>query len=338
MLRWDDLFKGGSVIDLDIKRWTARAKILPRDLGIQDSSEIRQALSLGCHRLVPRQAFAAISSAIQMAQTAVAAHSVPFAMIRGARFIPDGRKEECLADLAKAKAKFEVACDAFEAAYAEVKATQLPILKEALTQAARSPEAAEAAFNRLCAEYPSSVRDKFNLSWNRYVISSAKDQAMGDAVAEEAANVKSVIGDVIGQLRTQLGERVQELMDLVQKNGSVNKKSINSTLRLLERLEQLNFSQDRGLQAQITQVRLWLEGAEKSAASSENSVSLVQVKEDLTKGVEEAVAEAEAELSGLGRRRLGVVTTPAPAAASEGLDVFRGSGDDSGPMLAAGGM
>ena len=83
---WGALFLNGSVLDLDIGLWSAKTKILPSDFGISDSDEVKRALSLGTHRLFPKESFEEILSVVRDAKTATQYHSLPFPFVRGCGF------------------------------------------------------------------------------------------------------------------------------------------------------------------------------------------------------------------------------------------------------------
>src|SRR4051812_1170605 len=116
-LGWNDLFFTGSVVDLAVSVWGARIQIKASDLGIEDSEEVRKALSLGSHRLVPPESLTAISAAAGKAQRAVDHHSLNFALIRGARYVPDTALPPLLEKLRVAREEFHGAVSAFLETY-----------------------------------------------------------------------------------------------------------------------------------------------------------------------------------------------------------------------------
>ena len=64
-LGFDNLFQKGSVVDLDIGRWYAKASIKAEDLEIQNTEEVHKALSLGSYRLIPKKAFDEIAAELR---------------------------------------------------------------------------------------------------------------------------------------------------------------------------------------------------------------------------------------------------------------------------------
>lgn len=309
---WNDIFSNGSVIDLSVSSWRARVKIQPTDLGIEDTPEVRKTLSLGTHKLAPAAAFGRIEAAANAAAKAVAHYSVPFALIRGASFVPEANLKPCLEELRAAQAAHERACDAFAAAYAETKAAQIPELEKAIQQASRDPDVAAKAVERLKAEYPTDVRGKFSLTWVVYGVQSPQSKVLGDAANEEAQNVRTVMQDVVERLRTELGERVGKLVEMVERGGGrLGKQSIGPTEALLDRLDSLNFVKDAGLTAQVEAVRRLVAGADAIEEKQGLALGLRDVAQALTEGTAEAVADAEARMAGLGRRKLSLVNAGA---------------------------
>lgn len=306
---WNDLFLTGSVVDLQCSLWRARAKIKPSDLGIEDTDAVHAALSLGCHRLAPAEAFEAIHEQVAAARRAVDNHSLPFGLIRGARYVPDSALPKLLEELRDRKGKFTEAVAGFVAGYSTMLGEHMPIVADALRAAARSPEAAEQTIRRLRDEYPSAeeVAAKFELTWSVYAVAGARSPMAQAVLDENATSAKSVVRDMVVQLRTELTAKVSDLLGLVEKGGKLQERSLDAALAVIDRIESMNVLGDYELTRQMAALRSALASIEAGKRVPDAAVtSLEGVKTALAADVVAAVAAAEEHLCGLGRRQIGV--------------------------------
>jgi hypothetical protein len=305
-LQWSDLFTKGSIVDLDVRKWLAREKLSAVDLGIENTDDVKKAFSLGTHRLAPQEAFDGITRAVHMAQIAMAKYTMPFALIRGARFAANDRLPLLFNDLRIAKDAFIDAVNVFCSNYEIIKATMLPVLEAALKDAARTPEAAYIALMRLQSEYPTrdEVASKFELSWSVYTLASATASEAKEAVVDDCNKIKSVVRGMLESLRGEVSDKVINLINLASKGGKINKKSVNAAKEALDRAEDMNrMINDNVLRDQIGTLRALLDNT-----TSENNVasvikSLETVKEALAIDVSAAIENAEKQLTGFGQRR-----------------------------------
>lgn len=311
-LSWNSLFLTGSICDLDTGRWHARTKIRAQDLGILDSDEVAKALALGSHRLAPSAAFEGIQSITNQAKRALEYHSLNFAMIRGARYVPSEQLETLLGKLRAAKVQHTEAVDSFVANYASVKAAMLPVILQALKDACqgKGPEIVENAFARVQAEYPSEdkVRNKFFFKWTTYAVQSAKASAAAQAAGEEAENIKGVVKGMVEQLRSDLIEKVSAVMAVAQKGGKIKSNSLESAIACLDRVDGLNVLGDESLSTQTKAIRSVLLSIDPKADVPTGMLAQLEgMRTDLEQGTAEAVRQAEESLMGLGVRRLAAV-------------------------------
>lgn len=292
-------------------------KIKPQDLGIEPSEEVNRVFSLGQHRLAPSEAFEKIRTPVNQAKNAIDAYSMNFAMIRGARYVPEVHIEKLMGRLVVYQQAFNAAVDEFMEKYQEMRDEQMPIILKAIQDAhTRSgvtdgqpfdEVAVREAFSRIEAEYPSAatVRSKFGLTWNVYAVQGSRSKAAAEMIAGETAQVKSIIGEMVGELRKELSEKVSGLLEITKKGGKLTDNSIGSAMSLLTKLESMNVLGDRVLADQITSLRAALSTVDKSEVGDDFTMGLNQVKAELNQSVEQAIKEAEENLTGLGRRKLG---------------------------------
>jgi len=308
-LTWNDLFLSGSIVDLATSKWRGRVRLQPKDLGIPDSDAVASALTLGTNRLAPVEAYDEINEIHARARRHVDHHSIPFGFVRGARYVPDRNIAELSALLKSAREDFDRAVEAFVSRYDEIKASQLPIITQALRDAARTTEAADAALARMLDEYPSAddVRKKFNLSWNVYAISGPRVDGAAAAMEDERSSVRSVVRDMIVDLRQEVIDKLGDVLSLIQKGGKLQQKSIDSALSVLDHIDRVNVLGDMTLFDHVGKLRTALNGLDSDARVSDAQVTGLQdIRQALSSSIEEAVAAAEAKLSSVGKRKLKV--------------------------------
>jgi len=305
---WDNLFLTGSVLDLDVSKWYARTKIKAADLGIEDSPEVHQVLSLGNHRLIPAEAFEEILKAERAAKRTVDYYSLNFPFVRGARYVPEQRMKDLTERLRAHKESFDEAVEKFVAAYDANKAAMLPTIEKALQDAARTSVAAVFAFDRIRDAYPSAeeVRAKFGIRWNIYAIRAPKSAATAQAAMDETESVKGIIRSMVGQLRDEFTEKVGAIMNAVAKAGKIPTTTIESAREVIQRIEDMNVLGDQELADQCRRFKEVIEKAETNGAYTVRGASadLTEIKKAIDKSMEDAVADAEKSLTGVGRRKI----------------------------------
>lgn len=310
---WNDLFISGSLIDVDIHIWRARMKLKAKDLGIDDSPEVKKALSLGCHRLAPAEAFDKINDYARTAQKAVDVHSLPFSLIPGVRYVPDDQFQTLMTKLEYCRRKFDEAVNEFIADYETIKGDMMPVIKQALYDAAQSDDAAEKGYSRVSAEYPNpnAVRLKFDIKWSVFTIASPSSQAAAEAAGDGAKQIKGVIGDMIKSLRDEMSSKVGTLIDFAKKGKKLPTKSVNSAMRLLDRVDKMNVMKDRALTDQARVLRLLLQSSLDDETDGKESISRVMsdlstIKSQIEGDIESAIVAAEENLVALGKRKISI--------------------------------
>lgn len=307
---WDSLFMNGSVVDLDVSIWTARTSIRAKDLGIEETDDVNKALSLGCTRLAPKAAFDKIREAANRAKRFVEWHSLTFPFVRGARYIPASKMEVLMEKLRECREQFDGAVNDFVSGYAETKAKMIPIIEGAFREAAKNAVAAEMAISRIKNEYPTEeeVRRSFELRWVTYAIRSAKDEATAEGAAEEAESVKGIVRAMVKQLREEFQEKVGAVMSAVAKGGKIPSTVADSANEVLSRCEEMNIFQDAELTKQVAALRQIIKTANEGYATTTKTTTLITdlvgIQKAMAKTVEDAVAQAEANLSAVGRRKI----------------------------------
>ena len=306
---WSDIFSSGSIIDLGISKPSMQIQNTPDDLGVPGTNAVKRAFTLGHLRLAPAKAFEDVNAAAQRASKAVIRYSMPFALIRGARYVPNAKLPKLLAELREARAEFDEAANKFEWAYDAMKSEQEPVIKAALSDASRGlPGAAEEAWARVRANYQSAaeVRASFALSWTVYTLANPTAQEAREEALSTAGQIKSVVRGMVEGLRDDVKEKVECLIKLAGNGGKMNGKSINAANEVIARVRELNEAiGDGGLERELAALEKILLDAKDERNASRLVEAFEKTKTALAEGLEEAVKSAEESLTGMGRRKIG---------------------------------
>lgn len=313
-ISWNDLFTQGTLIDFSVHLWRARIRLTAEDLGIDDTEDVKKAFSFGCHRLAPAKAFESINSCVNSWTTAIEEHSFAFPLLRGVRYVPDGQVRELQRKLDLYLREFNICVGEFIEDYDRMMHEMLPTLEQALHDAAKSTEAANSAYSRVIQEYPSAAKValKFGLEWNFFSISlpSSKDAAV--TAKSAIPQVQKVVASMIEQLRTELSDKVANLISLAQKTQSgsarhkngFGKASKESAFSVLEKVDRLNVLGDSVLKEQTEMLRSMLTA--DNADINTTVRALDRIKSNLESDIEEAAEVAEKRLTGLGNRKIAI--------------------------------
>ena len=205
-ITWNDLFTQGTLIDYSTHIWRARIRLTAEDLGIDMTDDVQKAFSFGCHRLAPASAFEAINSAVNGYVNDIMEHSLNFPLLQGVRYVPDSEVKPLQKKLDMRLREFNIAVEEFLAQYDSMMQEMLPVLEQALKEAAKTPEAAFNALSRVTREYPSSekVAAKFGLEWSFFTIAIPSSKEAADTAKSSIPQVQKVITSMVEQLRNEL--------------------------------------------------------------------------------------------------------------------------------------
>lgn len=306
-LNWNALFANGQIVQLTTTSWGANTKLRPADLGLDDTEAVKQALSLGRVRLMPTVSFKQIKRAVAEAKDAIDEHSINFAMIRGARYIPQTNIEKLSPKLIRSKNKFLEAVDAFCNGYQAARDAYMPTIRTALEATKASDAAIAHAYERLISFYPTSaeVRMKFTLSWSLYGISGARSQAAMAALSDEQTQVKSIVSGMVEELRGEVKTRVTQLLKATTRGGKLNKKMLEGSRNMIERLETLNILGDSSLNTQLAALKSAFDSMDENKMDEMFAADLSAIQSALETSAEQAISDVENNLMGTGRRRIG---------------------------------
>lgn len=311
MVTWNDLFTQGTLVDYSVHLWRARFQLKPEDFGIESTEEVKKAISFGCHRLAPAESFDEINTTVRKWVKSIEEHSFAFPMLQGVRYVPDTEVAALKAEIEAHQGEFQGQVDAFLASYDTMVSEHLPLIEQALVEAAKTPEAAALAYNRVRAGYPTrdQIAAKFGLEWNFFTISIPQSKEAANAAKEAVPQVQKVVQSIVEQLRGELSEKVANLITLAEKakagtskvKDDIGQRSRESANTVLDKVERMNIFGDRTLSQQIRALR----GIVNSDIDLDTVVQdLSGIKANLEADIDAAAKAAEKKLTGLGNRRL----------------------------------
>lgn len=306
-LTWEDLFSQGTLVDLDVGVWSGLARLLPGDLGIPKTDEVRTALTFGHERLVSKAFLQPIRDAEQAARQAVDDVSITFPLIRGSRYVPRKNREKLEARLVQIRIDFSAAVTKFLTEYQKHRTEMAGTLRQALATAAKSSMFVDAAMARLTEKYPTeaTLGNLMYMKWRYLAITAPKD---GAAAAGEVDAVNEAIGDIVGGLRREVQSKLDDVLALVARGGKITAKTFNSAKRTIDRIASLNVFGDAGLAAAVEKFRAVIDAAAGDKTGDKAGEILAHgldpVKAEIAKDVDAAVKAAAARLTGASTRKM----------------------------------
>jgi hypothetical protein len=150
-------------------------------------------------------------------------------------------------------------------------------------------------------EYPSAsaVRGKFKMK-----LPAPKVFKSSPNLGDETEDVREVLNEMLEELYKELREQLTAIINQASKGGSLQERTIESMRGILDRVTDLNFVGDVTLTRQVDSIRRYLLNVNRKAVEEGFIDGLTKAREELSVSVEEATKEAEAKLTGLGRRKL----------------------------------
>jgi len=302
-----DLFSQGTLVDLTVGVWAGLLRVRPEDLGIERTAAVAKALTFGHERLVAKNFLDPIRRQETEARQAVTAFSIAFPLISGSRYVPKARRERLDARLQEIKAQFDAEVEKFVEDYDSHKTEMHSTIRKALNDAARNPAAVDRAMGRIDAAYPTAakVREMMYMTWNFFSISAPKDGSVG--VGENT--VHDCIADMVGKLREEIDDKLEDVLKLVARGGKLTQKTYNSAKAVCDRLESLNIFGDQGLATAINRMRNVINQAsgygtdQKDAAGAVLASGLEPIRAELQKSSEDAVKAAAEHMAGKSLRK-----------------------------------
>jgi hypothetical protein len=307
----------GYLVELSISRWSGRARLVEADLGLEGLTDA-DLHHLGRRQLVPAKELAEIGKIESRARARVTDVSYRFP-VGGGRFVPNRVLGNLLADLAKIRADYTKAVDAFCASYekiAEDMRAQWAANAQQIKTSLGKDDAWVEAFNaRLAASYPAidEVRGAFSMEWSlfEFALPSNLKKQLVDAstaleagrLAEEArrameSKVNAFVGEAALELRRRAGAMCAHVAQQVKDSGGkVTERTLQPLRDLIEQFKAMDFTGDAVFAAELDKMQSQWLGADKEAGTAaklrEDTDYREQLAAALTTVSDRALAESE---------------------------------------------
>lgn len=303
-LTWKDLFDCGTIVHLTVGIWSGMVKVSPNDLGIPDTQEVRDVLTLGHERLVPKESLDRMRTISGEARKGVDNSSISFPLIIGGRFVPKNKRTVLEETLSYHRTLFEAAKLEFVANYNNYKETMKPKIRKALMDATSDSELVERALERISTKYPSSnkIVNKFKFEWKSFTISEPIDDAVASSVNSIETDVKDAINTMMKTLREEILEKVEHIKKMLTSGAKFTAKTLRASRDLFKKVRELNVFEDAKLMDTIAKFEKILIGIEPDKDTSDTMISLNELEEELKDSLENAVALASEKLA-VGKRQ-----------------------------------
>ena len=305
-ITWSDLFVNGTLINYSQHFWRAKEQLTAEDLGIQESTDVKRAISFGSLKLAPKESFDSLNTIAREWEKDIKFHSLAFPLLTSVRYVPDSEVKNLEKKLKVHTENFQKEVKAFLLKFSVIKEQQLAVIKQALIDAAQSEKDALEAYQRVCAEYPDEekVESKFLLEWNFFTINIPSSKQAATMARRAAPQIQEVLTSMVSELRSELSSRITTLIDMTKKiqEGSsrfsgLNPKNKEATNAILDRVNSLNFFDDPVIRRQVANLKDLLENDNLDQVL----VGLTQANETINKDVEKAVEKAKIKI---GKRKL----------------------------------
>ena len=247
-LKLSDLFNKGSLIFLKVSMWSGTTKISASDLGINETENIRNALTLGSEKLIPKELLQTLTNIRTTAHQYIDQHSVKFDFY--GKFVPTTQKESLTILLDALKSQFYPAVDLLIANYENIMTKQLDVLNVALMEATKhlpnQQVVVENAINRIRGKYPNSkvLKDKFAFSYKFRGITMPTDGKQLSSIEKaekESEFVDETCTNIVKEYAVKVEEKLQYYRNILLSGGKLTKAAINSVDTLRDELEKLKF-------------------------------------------------------------------------------------------------
>lgn len=303
-MEWRDLFDAGTLIDLTCGLWSGMVRVKPEDLGIPDTEEVREVLTLGHERLVPKEALDRLRQIANEARGEVERASIYFPLVPGARFVPKEKRAALEGVLDYHQTIFEGAKVDFTVNYTKYKEEMEPKIRKALMDATGNDEqVVERGLKRILAKYPSEgeVGSKFYFGWKSFAVTAPIDGSIPEELKGVENDVSEAIKGMMKSLREEVIEKIGHILEMLKRGAKFTAKTLRSSRDLFSKVKSLNIFGDTELVDAMNKFEKILLTIDPGAEDDNSAVSLSGLKKELEENLEAAVEKAQSKLT-LGKR------------------------------------
>jgi hypothetical protein len=245
----DNLFSKGCLVKFSTSTWTARAKIPSKTLLNGSHANVDPRSVNATKKLVDGKTLKDVEAIRSEARAWLYAQSLPFPL-EGAVFVPVAEVERIHAKLEEYKTSFDAAAEAFCTEYPQLRESARALLGDLYSS----------------SDYPSSVRNKFGLSWQFITLAPPSEtQLLSPAlVAKAQADFQDLMAqagkEAVEALRSRFAACVDHMVDRLSGEEDGKPKIFRDSLvgnlhEFLDSFEALNVCNDKDLAALVAKAR-----------------------------------------------------------------------------------
>jgi hypothetical protein len=269
----DALTREGVLISVSIRYWRATKKLNAEDLGLDPEKITNRLISLGHKKLLPKEAMEPFALIESRAHALIESSTFPFLNGLG-HYLPNAKLDKVSIRLNQLEEEFRLAKSEFIAGY---KATREKALAEWTAQAEKLVADPARLVAVVATSFPCPQKMERCFEFSRHLfqirapegldlelVQAEEHQAVAQArqrAAEEASihiqqQAQAFVADSIASLRQQTSQLCEEMLESMR-NGKtgVHQKTLNRLIHFIDEFKQLNFADDRQMEAELERVR-----------------------------------------------------------------------------------
>ena len=301
---YDKVFQDGKLVNIHIGMWGMSHNLVEEDIKID--SKLPDLVKLGKKMLIKPAVYNRFKNIEQRIRKYLYVNSFDFPLVSQAHFVPKAKYIEVYTKLNEMKEEYMKMVDEFIEKYEDYKQEAIEFYKEHQESVtvkdleAYYPSAAAVrkkfhfdivSFEiALPAEFTElNLQNEINRELNEY---DAKRQALegykteyGKQINTHMAKIGDFVNDVTNTLRSKIVEHCTVALTKIQKKEVVSESNIRTLLRHIQEFREMNFVDDKSIEAELKKVEGVLTG-DKDFAKDKDAIGLLQ--QHLTSVVKEA--------------------------------------------------
>lgn len=320
---YDKVFQDGRLTLIHIGMWGMSYNLVEEDIKLDN--KLPDTIKLGKKMLIKPAVYNKFKTFEQKARKYLYSNSFDFPLVNQAHFVPKAKYIEVFTKLNEMKAEYAAMVDEFLNKYEDYK-------QEALDYYLEHKETV--SIENLAAYYPplTKLREKFHFDIVSFEIAlpaefretdlqteiqreqlgaEAKQKALGDYKAEYSrqidthmSKINDFVNEVTNTLRSKIIEHCAVALNKINKREVVSDTNIKILLKHIQEFRDMNFVDDKSVEAQLTEVEKVLTGDHNF---NKDKDALGLLRQHLTSVVTEAKSLSDAaNISGEYFRKLSV--------------------------------
>ena len=269
----DVLTREGVLINVSVRYWRATKKLTAEDLGLRSEDVTERLIRLGHKKLLPKERLQPFALIEGRSHAFVEANTFPFLGGLG-HFLPNAKIDGVSARLKELEDEFDQAKADFIAQYETIRAEALREWEGAASKLGNRPDQLVAAiqdafpvsarieryFGFTVQVYQIRVPEDLGLQTTSFAeqreVMEARQRAAEAAASQIQSDVTRFVGDCVTSLREHTASLCEEMLTSIRESKKgVHQKTLNRLSRFIGQFKDLNFADDREMEAHLKRVR-----------------------------------------------------------------------------------